>query len=55
MNRYYRQPNGASKDAQVKVKAATISRSTARMAGIYILLSALTLSLMTALSQLSHL
>ncbi len=55
MNRHYRQPNGASKDAQVKVKAATISRSTARLAGIYILLSALTLSLMTALSQLSHL
>lgn len=55
MNRHHRQPEGARKDAQVQVKVATISRSTARLAGTYILLSALALSLLTALSQLSHL
>ncbi len=55
MNRKSRQPSGASKDAQVRVKAATISRSTARQAGLYLLLSAFALSLLSALSQLSHL
>jgi len=55
MNRQSRQPRGAFKDALVQVKAATISRSTARLAGTYILLSALALSLLSALSHLSHL
>ncbi|HNB23535.1 MAG TPA: hypothetical protein PKZ32_14025 [Candidatus Melainabacteria bacterium] len=55
MNRQSRQPSGASKRAQVRVKTATISRSQARLAGMYILLSAFTLSLLSALSKLSHL
>lgn|GEM_PF-5123239 len=55
MNRQKRQPSGASKHAQVKVTTANLTKSQARLAGIYILLSALTLSLLSALSQLSHL
>jgi hypothetical protein len=55
MNRQTRLPSGASKRVQVKVKAVAISRSQARLAGIYILLSALALSLLSALNQLSHL
>lgn len=54
MNRHSRQPQGLSKIAQVKVKVEAMPRSAYRSAGIYLLFSAFALSLLSALSQLSH-